>query len=341
MSDSPPSPAHVALALYILTHAKRPESPLRAYIDSLPRSFENVPLTWDDQLTESLPSSAKDYLTKQQIVFKKHLSLAEKYMSEHAHLQESLGSPLDRSDFQWAWLVVNSRCIFQSLSSTSTRDDNYACAPLIDMINHVPSSTPHCKLSYDIKGLSVLSQSSYKCGQEVFISYGAHSNEALLCEYGFTIPGNSDNSLSLDRPLSKFLESWHVGMLMEMGYYEDWTIDHRGYPSFRTEVVLRAALLTKDECVEGTNQCRKLTQFVNGRSSGKEEQAGVDALLLKVLEQEESETEKVLSRPVRDGSADVRLRSIRQLFVDRLEIIQAALDHLTIDQNIVSRSRRY
>lgn len=279
-------------------------------------------------MTDLLPESAQTYLSKQRRVYKKHYDLAQKYLSDHPSLQVTLLSTLDLSEFCWAWLVVNSRCIYQALSPTSTRDDNYACSPLIDMINHVPSSVPHCKLSYDIKGLSVLTQSGYNLGEEVFISYGAHSNEALLCEYGFTIPGNTDNSLTLDAPISRILKPWHLSMLMEVGFYEDCTLDYRGIPSFRTEVVMRAALLSEADCDEESTGCRRLTQFINGHSSGQAEQADVDMLLSKILENEMQDARVALTRLEEGETMDSRTRSIRQLWLDRQECMQAAMTRL-------------
>lgn len=262
-------------------------------------------------------------MEKQQVVFDKHWELAQTYLKDDEKLKIKLGKRLSKHDFQWSWLVVNSRCIYQELSSQSTRDDNYACSPLIDMINHVPSDVPHCKLSYDIKGLSIITQSSYRPGAEVFISYGAHSNEHLLCDYGFVIPHNSDNSLDLDDVVCKLLESWHISMLMELGYYEDYTIDLQGMMSFRTEVALRVALLTEQDCMEGSDRCRKLTHFVNGRSDGRQELPEVFSLLFRVLEQEMKATDAALLK-LEQCPQDGNIRLLKQLWYDRRDIICAA-----------------
>lgn len=261
-------------------------------------------------------------------MFSKHLELAQAYLKSQPLLHSTLSVDLDLTEFRWAWLVVNSRCIYQTLSATSARDDNYACSPLIDMINHVPSSAAHCKLSYDIRGLSVFTQSQYTPGQEVSISYGAHSNEALLCEYGFTLHRNTDDSVSLDATISARLKPWHIGMLMELGYYEDYTMDYQGFPSFRTEVALRVALLSESECAEESSACRRLTQFVDGQSSGRSEQHKVDQLLIGILEEEMKIAEQALTHLHSMDSGDSRIHAISRLWADRQAIIHAAFKGL-------------
>lgn len=318
----PPVPAHVALALYLLYEQKDADSSLRAYLESLPKSFDTIPLLWTQDLVDLLPASTQAYLAKQRTVFSKHLASAIRFLNDCPILSSRLGNTLDVDSFTWSWLAVNSRCIYQELSPTSTRDDNYACSPLIDMINHAPSTSPHCKLSYDIKGLSVISTSSYQAGQETFISYGAHSNDALLCEYGFVMSCNPDNHVVIDTLLLKKLGASQQRLLMEMGYFEEYTINHDGNASFRTEVAVRVALLGEDECVEGSRGCRRLMQFVNGQSSGSREQAEVDAFLRKLLEED-----LVACQVKLDGlnSAGQYASLIKQLWFDRVDIIRAAL----------------
>lgn len=299
---------------------------MTSYLDSLPSSFDTVPLLWKAEDAKRLPASTRVYLAKQKVVFRKHHGLAQAYIRSHEKLGPLLHG-FTEEEFLWAWLVVNSRCIYQELSPQSTRDDNYACAPLIDMINHVPSSVPHCKLSYDIKGLSVISQNSYEMGDEVYISYGAHSNEALLCEYGFVLHNNSDNSLNFDHQLSKVLRSWHLRLLMELGYYEDCTINGDGEISFRTEVAIRVSLLSEADCEEGTDGCRRLTQYVNGRIDGQAEDAEVDRTLcrmvlneLKVIEAALVDLDEVCERE----SATLRPLQ-RQIWRDHFGILKRCL----------------
>jgi hypothetical protein len=273
----------------------------------------------------------QEYITKQKTVFKRHRELASSHLRDGSSLHKYLLNDLDNNAFEWAWLVVNSRCIYQALSDTSSRDDNYACAPLIDMINHVPSSVPHCRLSYDISGLSVISNSHYQPGEEVYISYGAHSNEALLCEYGFTIAhDNPDNCLFLDAAIKARLMNHHVSLLMEIDYYEDYTLDSSGWCSFRTEVALRAALLSEKECEEEADGCRRLMQFVNGLSSGRADEAAMFRLLKDVLQVEKTLSIARIERCQAElvHCAPNIMALVVQMWQDRLMLLDRGLGRL-------------
>ena len=44
----------------------------------------------------------------------------------------------------------------------------------------------------------IISQSSYRRHEQVFINYGAHDNTKLLLEYGFIVPHNPHNSVPVE-----------------------------------------------------------------------------------------------------------------------------------------------
>ena len=280
-------------------------------------------MTWSEDLVAFLPGSAQQYLKKQKTVFNNHFALAEKYVTEGFY--STTLSSLNRQDFLYHWLLVNSRCIFQQLSETSTRDDNYACAPLVDMINHVSSSSAHCKLSYDIRGLHVISETSYEAGEEVGISYGAHSNEALLCEYGFCMDDNPDDSLSLDDRLISMMKPYAVSLLMEIGYWEDYTLDERGRCSFRTEVALRALLLSEDDCIESSWKCRRLMHYIQGRYDGYEESSEVQKLLETVLKAEVNHAEEMIKKIERADISHTPQKLLLTLWQDRMTLAERGL----------------
>ncbi|KAM9886540.1 hypothetical protein OXX79_014123, partial [Metschnikowia pulcherrima] len=69
--------------------------------------------------------------------------------------------------------------------------DNFTMAPYVDFLNH--SSEDQCGIKIDALGFQVFTSTSYKPGDELYFSYGPHSNEFLLCEYGFTLGQNKWN----------------------------------------------------------------------------------------------------------------------------------------------------
>ena len=44
----------------------------------------------------------------------------------------------------------------------------------------------------------IVTKTAFKKGSQVFISYGKHGNNALLSLYGFVMPSNSEDTVTLD-----------------------------------------------------------------------------------------------------------------------------------------------
>ena len=53
--------------------------------------------------------------------------------------------------------------------------DNFTMAPYVDFMNH--SCDDHCTLKIDGKGFQVRTTSQYNTGDQVYLSYGPHSND--------------------------------------------------------------------------------------------------------------------------------------------------------------------
>lgn len=93
---------------------------------------------------------------------------------------------LTSSDFLWAWCGVNSRCIFLPLG-LQPHADNFTLAPLLDMANHTMDVKRECKVRFlpgsklELRAPKYTGEKpgavSLKCGDEVLISYGPHSNK--------------------------------------------------------------------------------------------------------------------------------------------------------------------
>ncbi|KAN0060838.1 hypothetical protein ACQY0O_007497 [Thecaphora frezii] len=176
------------------------------------------------------------------------------------------------SDFLWAWLSVNSRCIYFPLS-LSTHSDNLTMAPLLDMANHTSLAAVECKVRYDVKkGLELyappasarspaMGTRGLRKGDECFITYGAHSNAALLAEYGFVLPPSSEEGeegeecmanryceVAVDQEVEGLFEEQgqqgrrKMELLRERGYWSDFTLHPTpspAHPSYRLVPALR------------------------------------------------------------------------------------------------------
>ncbi|KAG6376134.1 hypothetical protein JVT61DRAFT_2108 [Boletus reticuloceps] len=195
------------------------------YISTLPRDFGSHPLTWlvlskldnaDDSpgisLLDNLPPSVLaalhrlhtrfwDDWCKVQIFLKKTPSNA--FITQVPNSLEALDVVMD---FLWAWLNVNTRCLYYRLKHADSDPDNLTMCPILDFANHtrgqahlipVPSTSDiwnAAPVNLIGDGLKVISPDDVKIEEndEILLTYGLHSNKTLFVEYGFVNPMSKD-----------------------------------------------------------------------------------------------------------------------------------------------------
>jgi hypothetical protein len=141
----------------------------------------------------------------------------------------------------------------------------------MDYFNH---SDVGCDPQSDSKGYSVTADREYKAGEEVYVSYGSHTNDFLLVEYGFILECNQNDSIPLGHLLQPLLSKDQVHALKEDGFYGNYTLFSKE-PTIchRTQAVLR--LLVFDN--------RRYSAFVGGDDDGSKEQQKVNDYLAGIL----------------------------------------------------------
>ncbi|KAG5715238.1 Ribosomal N-lysine methyltransferase set11 [Termitomyces sp. T112] len=262
------------------------------YISTLPRDFESHPLTWlcsgklentSSLLLSYLPPSialalqevcnryrsdwaiVKQYIQQQQSNFLP--SLCEIVRPVIRALQ--LKATQCEEDFLWAWLNVNTRCLYYRLTQLASDKDNVTMCPVIDFANHTNHSN-HMSPQEPIAGRTKAPSKSYglnfqfispsstvtKQDDELFLKYGAHSNQILFVEYGFVseisaellLRGDAIGQIALQSELLDLFESrgklgaWMKDILRTEGYWGDWTLHCQpppAHPSFRLITALR------------------------------------------------------------------------------------------------------
>ena len=208
--------------------------------------------------------------------------------------------------FVYCWAVVNTRCFYYILPSLSTgadestmsdapvstssthfpnSDDNMALLPYLDLFNHIstpPLSSEHhsdyphpCKVSFSPSSYMFTTPCSppssvQASGSEIYVSYGAHSQDFLFAEYGFILPphSNNDDFLELDPIILSRLTPSQKGELEKAG----WSGDYSLYPEndsmrrkeaevcFRTQVVaimLAATTMSSSASTSSEAQARQ------------------------------------------------------------------------------------
>ncbi|SPO27391.1 related to RKM2 - ribosomal protein lysine methyltransferase [Ustilago trichophora] len=287
---------------------------LRLFVRTLPKRFESAPLSWSllahsidkdskqgDEETDwkrrffqtlllAFPSHSRELSNKVRRRFEQDWLSINSMRANHPDL---LAEPsllainpdlarriirsIDLNTYLWAWLCVNSRCVFLPLS-LADHSDNFTLAPMLDMANHTPDPALECKVRYASDGglelcgpISDVSPSGLKGGDECFITYGPHSNQSLLCEYGFVLPpqlefaaegddggngarwkGSRYVDVLMDQEIETMLKAQGKGgeakieLLQNRGYWGEFTIHpypEPAHPSHRLIPALRLAAL--------------------------------------------------------------------------------------------------
>lgn len=204
-----------------------------------------MPIYYNKALRGLLPRAAQTLLTNQRTKLDKDWTDLSPYL------------PLISKDFfTYTWLIVNTRTFYWNYpdlpnshprlpkrKTKLTGDDCYAMCPFMDYFNH---SDVGCDPCADSKGYGVTADRAYKAGEEVFVSYGAHTNDFLLVEYGFILESNMRDAIPLDHIIIPLLDAEQTRALKEDGFYGNYTLFKMGGNEIvchRTLAVLRLLVL--------------------------------------------------------------------------------------------------
>ncbi|XP_063402966.1 SET domain-containing protein 4-like isoform X4 [Mytilus trossulus] len=105
------------------------------------------------------------------------------------------------NEFRWAWYCINSRSIYYDCDSSpyiADTNKNIALAPFLDLLNHSTTAEVEAAFNMNNNCFEIKTYNSFRKYDQVFISYGAHSNTHLLMEYGFILPDNPHDVYELD-----------------------------------------------------------------------------------------------------------------------------------------------
>jgi hypothetical protein len=208
----------------------------KAVMPSLLDMSAGMPILWPPELQERLPLSAKKLLEKQKAKVDRDWAVAT----------SASAFEVEYEDFLHSWLLVNSRTFYHVTERTEKlpTDDRMVLQPVADLFNH--TAVGGCKVSFDDEGFTVVAERDMDKGEEVLISYGRHSNDFLLVEYGFFLDDNEWDEFSLDDGIIKRLRPRQKEMLEEKGYLGGYFVDRRQV-CHRTEVVARMLCLSTRE----------------------------------------------------------------------------------------------
>ncbi|KAH8754121.1 hypothetical protein F5883DRAFT_688576 [Diaporthe sp. PMI_573] len=119
-----------------------------------------------------------------------------KYQREWGAISQVIPS-ISEAHFLHYWHIVNTRTFLYEVPETErySWEDRLALVSVADMFNHADDG---CKVSYMPEHYVITTDRAYELGEELFISYGDHSNDCLLAEYGFLLANNRWDVISID-----------------------------------------------------------------------------------------------------------------------------------------------
>jgi len=107
--------------------------------------------------------------------------------------------------------------------------------PFIDYFNHSPSSRA-CSVALTPRGYTVTTTTDITEGEEVFVTYGSHSGDFCLIEYGFVPEGNERDYVQVDAWMEFTAEQEE--RLQGMGYWGRYVLDREGF-CYRAQTAAR------------------------------------------------------------------------------------------------------
>lgn len=166
------------------------------------------------------------------------------------------------------YFIINSRCLYCEIpvkkDSVDRITSNFTMVPLVDFLNHSDKTDFYCypyvnNLKKDkISGIGqfeihVGDHEYNQLGEQIFLNYGAHSNDFLLNEYGFVLNENCWDFIDISDQIEKLLNKRFpnlkkqnnvIKFLKENEYWDDYTLN-KNEISYRTLIVL-SLIITED-----------------------------------------------------------------------------------------------
>jgi hypothetical protein len=252
------------LAAELSMDASEVRAPWRAVLPTKDDFAEYMPLMWHSSLQSLLPPASLLLLENQ-----------EKKISQDWTMVSAAFPALSYRHYVHNWLIVSTRTFYYTSSKIKTKkpikyDDCIALSPFADCFNHADVG---CKVTFSPSGYEISADREIEKGQEIHISYGNHSNDFLLTEYGFILKENRWDEICLDEFVLPLFSEEQKQQLQEAGFLGKFVLD-RETICYRTQVALRLLCMP-------VNRWQRLV--AKGVETEDKYKISVDGTLLKAL----------------------------------------------------------
>jgi histone-lysine N-methyltransferase SETD3 len=175
---------HTYLAVHLLNEKRNPDSFWQPYIKSLPQTYSNMPINFNDKELSYLKGSfTLDKITQ----FHNDLKLEyENLLRQKPELSEWL----TYKDWVWAKVVVITRVFSLLIKGVKTE----GLVPLVDMCNHSLKSETTWRFEDSLDSFVLCAKEKIWSGNEIYDSYGRKCNSRFFVNYGFTLPNNQEDN---------------------------------------------------------------------------------------------------------------------------------------------------
>ncbi|ETS73124.1 hypothetical protein PFICI_15069 [Pestalotiopsis fici W106-1] len=104
---------------------------------------------------------------------------------------------LGYEEYLRSWLIMNTRTFYHSTPETESYEwvERIGLLPVADLLNHAERG---CKVLYTDTEYTITTDRVYNAGDEICNSYGEHTNDFLLGEYGFILLTNCWDEICVD-----------------------------------------------------------------------------------------------------------------------------------------------
>ncbi|KAH7321503.1 hypothetical protein BKA65DRAFT_512311 [Rhexocercosporidium sp. MPI-PUGE-AT-0058] len=255
---------HGLLAAELARDTSETRAPWRAILPTKKDFEESMPLMWHPSLQVLLPPRSLSLLENQ----KRKLSVDWTAVS-------ATFPALTHDSYIYHWFTVGTRTFYYSSPKIKTKrplshDDCLAFIPFADCFNHADVGS---EVTFSPHGYKICADRHIEKGEEIYISYGNHSNDFLLAEYGFILDDNKWDEIALDEVILPLFSEEQKETLKEAGFFANFVLD-RATVCYRTQVALRLLCMLP-------NRWHQLV--VDGLGDEDEYQVAVNNILLKCL----------------------------------------------------------
>jgi hypothetical protein len=227
------------LAVELTLDKSKSHAVWRKTLPSLETLKSCMPFFWVDGLQAHLPEPATALLKKQQ----RRLASDWKAVS-------TAYPDLTYDGYVHAWLLISTRTFYYTPpdmlpEDTPEADECLAIVPFGDYFNH---SAHGCKVNYSAGGYEFVLEKTVRKGEELYISYGNHTNDFLLVEYGFTLHDNEFDLVNLDEAVLQLLSTEQKKILEDADFLGNYSLsvlmlDENETLCYRTITALRLLIM--------------------------------------------------------------------------------------------------